>query len=178
MSKKSKSSRSTHVKEPHVVVQEAVTYAGKALAAKSNDSGQLDAHKKIADAIEVSTSLLYKWREPPKGKGSGQPNPLDRVAKLIVATGDDRIVDWLAQKAGGHFSRDEAHSPDPELNRASNALIKEFSLLIADVVSAVEDQEITCEESQHLREKWNILRKRTESFVQACEKGHFTKGKK
>ncbi len=178
MSKKSKPSRLTHVKEPHIVVQEAVTYAGKTLAAKSSDSGQLDAHKKIADAIEVSTSLLYKWREPPKGKGSGQPNPLDRVAKLILATGDDRIVDWLAHKAGGHFHRDDTHSPDPELNRASNALIKEFSLLIADVVNAVEDQEITCEESQHLRTKWDILRKRTESFVRACEKGHFTKGKK
>ena len=178
MSKKSKSHRQTHVKEPHIVVQEAVTFAGKALASKSSDGGQLDVHKKIADAIEVSTSLLYKWREPPKGKGSGQPNPLDRVAKLIVATGDDRIVDWLAHKAGGHFLRDEAHSVAPELTRASNALIKEISMLITEVVSAVEDQEVTCEESQHLRDKWNLLRKRTESFVKACENGDFSKAKK
>ncbi len=160
------------------MVQEAVTYAGKNLAAKSNDSGQLDAHKKIADAIEVSTSLLYKWREPPKGKGSGQPNPLDRVAKLIVATQDDRIVDWLAHKAGGHFIRDEAHSIQPELTRASNTLIKEISMLITEVVTAAEDQEITCEESQHLRDKWNILRKRAEGFIKACENGDFTKAKK
>lgn len=160
------------------MIQEAVTFAGKALAAKSNDSGQLDAHKKIADAIDVSTSLLYKWREPPKGKGSGQPNPLDRVAKLIVATGDDRIADWLAHKAGGHFLRDEIHAISPELTRASNALIKEVSMLITEVVCAVEDQEITCEESQQLRDRWNLLRKRTESFIQSCEKGDFTKSKK
>mgnify|MGYP006269596505 CR=1 FL=1 len=178
MTKKSKASRLTHVKEAHVVVQEAVTYAGKNLTTHSKEGGQLDAHKKIADAIEVSTSLLYKWREPPKGKGSGQPNPLDRVARLILATGDDRIVDWLAHKAGGHFIKDENHAVSAELTRASNALIKEFSLLIADVVSAVEDHEINCEESQHLREKWNLLRKRTESFVQACEKGQFSAGKK
>jgi hypothetical protein len=178
MSKKSKSSRLTHVKEAHVVVQEAITLAGKNLAAKSNDSGQLDAHKRIADAVEVSTSLLYKWREPPKGKGSGQPNPLDRVAKLIVVTQDDRIVDWLAQKAGGHFLRHDTLSLHPELNSACSTLIKEFSLLIVDMVSAVEDQEIDCEESQHLREKWNALRKRTEAFVQSCEKGDFGKGKK
>lgn len=178
MSKKSKAARQTHVKEAHVVVQEAIIHAGKFPGARLSDSAQLDAHKKIADAVEVSTSLLYKWREPPKGKGSGQPNPLDRVAKLIVATGDDRIVDWLAHKAGGHFYRDDTHPGMPELNRASNALIKEFSLLIVEVVTATEDQDINCEESQHLREAWNALRKRTENFVRACEKGNFSAGKK
>ena len=178
MSKKTKASRQTHIKEAHIVVQDAVTYAGKNLVASTKDGGQLDAHKKIADAVEVSTSLLYKWREPPKGKGSGQPNPLDRVARLIQATGDDRIVDWLAHKAGGHFQKDDHHNVSAELSRASSALIKEFSLLIVDVVAAAEDQEIDCEESQHLRDKWNILRKRAESFVRSCEKGDFGSGKK
>jgi hypothetical protein len=116
--------------------------------------------------------MLYKWREP-ADKGSGHPNPLDRVAKLISTTGDERIVDWLAHKSGGHFVRDELHTSSPELFRASNALIKDFSLLITELVNACEDQQISPAESVSLREKWNILRKRAEGFVQACEKGTY-----
>jgi len=116
--------------------------------------------------------MLYKWREQPH-KGSGHPNPLDRVAMLISATGDERIVDWLAHKSGGHFIRDEVHHTSPELFRASNALIKDFGLLITELANACDDQQIFPAESVALREKWNLLRKRAEGFVRACEKGTY-----
>ena len=79
--------------------------------------------------------MLYKWREPAE-RGSGQPNPLHRAARLIEVTGDTRIVDWLAAKAGGHFTPSEAEPAGAALDQAANALVREFGLLIAGVAEA------------------------------------------
>lgn len=171
MSAKAKSLRQKHVKESYQVIQEALLQAGKK-SIHSPASSQLQVHRSIAQALGVSTSMLYKWREPnPRGKT--QSNPLDRVATLITQTGDERILDWLAQKAGGHFQRDEAQSHPDKLPTASHTLVKEYSLLIARIVSIVEDHQVTPDESQELREKWDEIRKKTEIFVRACEKGTY-----
>ena len=172
MSKKAPAPRRTHVKEAHTVMQEALLRVGEASAPDGGKNAQVAAHKKVAAAVGVSASMLYKWREPAE-RGSGHTNPLERVAKLIAATGDERIVDWLAQQAGGHFVRDEAATASPVLARDANALVKEFSVIITEVVSAAEDNRITPDESQVLRTKWNALHKRTEAFVRACEKGSY-----
>ena len=60
------------------------------------------------------------------------------------------------------------------LDKAANALVREFGLLIADVADAIEDHSITADETQELREKWNGIRKRAETFVRRCEKGDFS----
>jgi hypothetical protein len=52
-------------------------------------------------------------------------------------------------------------------------LVKEFSVIITEVVSAAEDGRVLPDESQALRVKWNALQKRTEAFVRACEKGAY-----
>lgn len=170
MAKKSSQSKESHTKESHLVIQDALLHLGKQISSKKKT--QSEVHREIAKSLNISPAMLYKWREP-ADKGSGHPNPLDRVAKLISTTGDERIVDWLAHKSGGHFVRDELHTSSPELFRASNALIKDFSLLITELANACEDQQISPSESVSLREKWNILRKRAEGFVQACEKGTY-----
>ena len=135
MAKKSPQHRDSHTKESHLIIQDALLHAGKQSGSKKKT--QLEVHREIAKSLNISTAMLYKWREQPH-KGSGHPNPLDRVATLVSATGDERIVDWLAHKSGGHFIREEVHSASPELFRASNSLIKDFSLLITEVVSACE----------------------------------------
>jgi hypothetical protein len=171
MSAKAKSLRQKHIKESHQVIQEALLQAGKK-SIHSSASSQLQVHRLIAQALGVSTSMLYKWREPnPRTKTPS--NPLDRVATLIIETGDERILDWLAQKAGGHFQRDEVQSHPDKLPTASHTLVKEYSLLIARIVSMVEDHQVTPDESQELRERWDEIRKKTESFVRACEKGTY-----
>ncbi len=171
MPAKAKNLRHKHIKESHQVIQEALLLAGKK-STHTLASSQLQAHRSIAQALGVSTSMLYKWREPnPRGKT--QSNPLDRVATLITQTGDERILDWLAQKAGGHFQRDEVQSNPDKLPTASHTLVKEYSLLIARIVSIVEDHQVTPDESQELREKWDEIRKKTEIFVRACEKGTY-----
>lgn len=52
-------------------------------------------------------------------------------------------------------------------------MVREFGLLIAEVVDAADDQRVSPDESQRLREKWNLLRRRTEDFVRRCEKGDY-----
>lgn len=116
--------------------------------------------------------MLYKWRQP-AAHGSGQPNPLHRTAQLIALTGDTRVLDWLAQKAGGHFTPDEGEPGTGRLDKAANALVREFGLLIANVADAIEDQRVTTEETHELRAQWNLLRKRAEAFVRRCEKGDY-----
>ncbi len=171
MKKKPPASRRTHVKQPQEVVQDALLLAGR----KDGPEEQLEAHGRIAKQLGVSASMLYKWRQPAES-GSGSPNPLERTAQLLAVTGDTRIVDWLAHRAGGHFVRDEASEAPTELPRAANALVREFGLLIAEVVDASDDQRITPDESQRLREKWNLLRRRTEDFVRRCEQGDYGRG--
>jgi len=170
MAKKSPQHRNSHTKESHLVIQDALLHVVKSGTSKKKT--QLEVHHEVAKSLNISTAMLYKWREQPH-KGSGHPNPLDRVAMLISATGDERIVDWLAHKSGGHFIHDEVHHTSPELFRASNALIKDFGLLITELANACDDQQISPAKSVALREKWNLLRKRAEGFVRACEKGTY-----
>lgn len=169
MAKKPPAPRRTPIKEAHHVLQDALLKAGET----GGKDGQLGKHGAIAKSLGVSPSMLYKWREPAE-KGSGQPNPLHRTALLIDLTGDTRIVDWLAQKAGGQFTPIEGEAPAGNLDKAANALVREFGLLIADVADAIEDHSITADETQELREKWNGIRKRAETFVRRCEKGDFS----
>ena len=168
MAKKPPAPRRAPVKEAHHVLQDALLKAGETGAR----DGQLTKHGAIAKSLGVSPSMLYKWREP-ADQGSGQPNPLHRTALLIDLTGDTRIVDWLAQRAGGQFTPLEADAPVGDLDKAANALVREFGLLIADVADAIEDHRMTADETQELREKWNGIRKRTEAFVRRCEKGDY-----
>ena len=127
MAKKPPAPRRTPVKEAHHVLQDALLKAGETEAGK---------HAQIAKSLGVSASMLYKWREPAE-KGSGQPNPLHRTALLIDLTADTRIVDWLAQRAGGQFTPVEGEAPSGNLDKAANALVREFGLLIADVADAI-----------------------------------------
>jgi len=172
MSRKSPAARRTRIKAAHEVVEAALGHAA-ARGAKQG-LGKQAAHAAVARQLGVSTSLLYKWREPAEG-GSGQTNPLERAVQLIEATGDPRIVDWLCQRAGGSFAAENPTS-DPDLRRAANALVREFSLLIAEVVQATEDHVIDAEESRRLRASWDELRARCEGFVRTCERGGYTQG--
>ena len=167
MPKKPAAPRRSRVKEAHHVLEDALRKAGEA---RPGDQAQV--HGEVAKSLGVSTSMLYKWREPAE-QGSGQPNPLHRTAQLIVLTGDTRIVDWLAEKAGGQFTPVETEPAAGALDQAANTLVREFGLLIADVADAIADRRVTPDETQALRAKWNGLRKRAETFVRRCEKGDY-----
>lgn len=172
MRKKAPSVRRTRVKAPHEVVEDALEHAAAHRAREG--LGKQAAHAEVAKSLGVSTSLLYKWREPAIG-GSGQTNPLERAVQLIEATGDVRIVDWLCQRAGGSFAA-ENPSGDPDLRRAANTLVRDFSLLIAEIVQATEDHEVDHEEGRRLRARWDELRTRGEAFIRTAERGGYANG--
>ncbi len=134
--------------------------------------------KALAAKLNLSPALVYKWcqdsnKEDPDS--SGARNPLDRLAEIVQATGDERVVNWLCHEAGGFFVHNpRAHDDDneTELLRRTQALVKEFSELLSTVTSSIEnDGQIEDKEADLIRQKWETLKITAESFVVACETG-------
>jgi hypothetical protein len=131
--------------------------------------------KQIAADLGLSLSLIYKWAEPATETGSGATNPLDRIEQLLRSTNDDRVVQWICQRAGGFFIRNPKaiwpHPPD--LIPATNQVVQEFADLLAVVASAAADDQISPSESKTIRARWEDLKSATEAFVRCCEEGNF-----
>jgi hypothetical protein len=132
--------------------------------------------KQVASDLGLSLSMIYKWAEPSDAtSGSGSMNPLDRVDALVRSTGDDRVVHWLCQRAGGFFIQNpKASWPHPfQLIPATNQVVQEFADLLAVVATAAADNQITRAESRTIRARWEELKSATEGFVRCCEEGNF-----
>jgi hypothetical protein len=129
--------------------------------------------KAISADLDLSTSMIYKWTQPPTPEG-GIGNPLDRIEALIESTGDQRIVQWICQRAGGFFILNPHNVPHPHyLIPATNQIVQDFADLLAVVASAAADNQITAAESEQIRARWEELKTVTEGFVAACESGDF-----
>lgn len=131
--------------------------------------------KQVAAEMGLSLSMVYKWAEPSDDGGSGAANPLDRIAGLIAATNDPRIVQWICERAGGFFienprtGRVRSYSVLP----ATNQIVQEFADMLAVIASAALDNSITQAEAERIRSRWEDLKKVTEGFVRCCEDGDF-----
>ncbi len=140
----------------------------------------MKSHEVLKGSMEhvgVSPSLLYKWCQPGgEPTDSGATNPLDRLAKIFEATGDEQIISWLCQKADGFFCPNPKADKDATKNLFAHTqkLVSEFSDLL-QVVSASysEDGEICSKDSQRIRREWEDLKSAGESFLSACEEGNF-----
>lgn len=130
--------------------------------------------KHAAGELGLSLSMVYKWAEPPVDS-SGAANPLDRVTQLVRCSGDERIVQWICQQAGGFFIKNpKGNQPHPAfLVPAMNTVVQEFADLLAVVARSAEDSQITEKEAQSIRARWEKLKSVTEEFVQCCEAGNF-----
>ena len=129
--------------------------------------------KEVSADLELSTSMVYKWAQPGQQEG-GVGNPLDRIEALLQSTGDQRIVQWICQRAGGFFILNPKHAPHPHyLIPATNQIVQEFADLLAVVASAAADNKITAPEAEQIRARWEELKSVTEGFVAACESGDF-----
>ena len=130
--------------------------------------------KEISADLALSTSMIYKWAQPP-GPDGGIGNPLDRIEALLRSTGDERIVQWICQRAGGFFIQNPANAPHPHfLIPATNQIVQEFADLLAVVAKAAADDKITAPEAGQIRARWEELKSATEGFVAACESGDFS----
>jgi len=135
--------------------------------------------KAVAAAMNLSTSLLYKWCEPKDSPdAAGADNPLDRLAKIFEVTGDRAPVAWLCRQADGFFVR----NPSPnvrskiDLLRVTQGILKEFTELLDAVSKSFEDDgNIDANEAKRIRSEWEDLKTAMESFVVACEQGTYGK---
>jgi hypothetical protein len=133
------------------------------------------APKKVSADLGLSLSMIYKWAEPPDhAAGSGTGNPLDRIEALLQSTGDQRLVQWICQRAGGFFILNPKNSPHPHfLIPATNEIVQEFADLLAVIATAAADSQITRKEAEAIRARWEELKTVTEGFVACCEEGNF-----
>jgi hypothetical protein len=134
--------------------------------------------KKVAAAMNVSASLVYKWCEGSGEAGadeaSGALNPLDRVAALWDCTHDTALVDWLCRRAGGSFIPDPFRDKDidAEYVERTQRLIRDFSELLTSLSqSMIDDGRVDHPEAEAIRQHWQTLKQHAESFVLACEQG-------
>lgn len=132
--------------------------------------------KRVAAALGVSTSLVYKWCERPKNadgtSGSGALNPLDRLDTLIEVTGDDRPVRWLAENAHGFFVRNpsERRASGLGLLGQTQVIVKEFADLLKSLEDSLADGRIERAEAESIRHEWESLKSAGEMMVVSCER--------
>jgi len=135
--------------------------------------------KEVSSDLSLSTSMIYKWTQSRAGEGSGIENPLDRVEALYRSTGDNRLIQWLCQRAGGFFILNPKNTPQPHfLNPATNEIVQEFADLLQVISAAAADNQITATEAKQIRARWEELKSATEGFVACCEQGNFGPMKK
>jgi len=133
--------------------------------------------KSVASDVGVSTSLLYKWSQPPDESGSGSKNPLDRMMNLMHAANDPLMIEWICEQAGGYFVRnpDSKEERNYDVMPATNEIVSQFSSLLSEISKAAEDNAIADNESIRIRKVWDALKSFTEGFVTCCEQGDFQK---
>ena len=132
--------------------------------------------KRVAAALGVSTSLVYKWCERPTNAdgspGSGAPNPLDRLALLVEIAGDDRPVCWLAEACGGFFVRNPSGRPTTGLGllRQTQVIVREFADVLESIEDSLTDGRIDAAEAEGIRHEWEQLKSAGEMLVVSCER--------
>ena len=131
--------------------------------------------KQICADMGLSLSLIYKWAEPPTDEtGSGANNPLDRIEQLLRITNDERIAQWVCERAGGFYIHNPKSKPHAyQLIPSTNSIVQEFADMLGVIAVAAADNAITKEEAKAIRRRWEDLKPVTEGFVRSCEEGSF-----
>ncbi len=135
--------------------------------------------KKVAAAVGVSASLVYKWcekRGDPEST-SGTRNPLDRLRLLLEATGDESLLQWLCRQRDGYFVQNPA-AVARDFGSAyvnhTQKMLQDFSELLQVMSESIaNDGRIDTQESGRIRQEWEELKRYGEQFVCACEQGLF-----
>lgn len=135
--------------------------------------------KAVAARLKLSTALVYKWcQEPPSDdepQSSGARNPLDRLRKIVEATDDPRIVNWLCNASGGFYCANppaEPGEPEEQLLGTTQRVVQDFGDLLTKISRSIEnDGQITLDEADIIRQSWEQLKGQGEMFAVACERG-------
>ncbi|MEZ7956105.1 MAG: hypothetical protein QMC23_00500 [Rubritalea sp.] len=131
--------------------------------------------KEVASELGVSLSLVYKWAQEQSDTGSGSRNPLDRVVELYKLTGDPRILEYICEHSDGYFVRNPVSHCEKgfQVLPATNEIVAQFSSLLMRISAAAQDNSITNDEAEDIRNSWDKLKGYGEGFVRCCEEGDF-----
>lgn len=136
--------------------------------------------KGLAARLNLSTALVYKWCQESTHDdpgASGALNPLDRLKEIYLATRDDRLINWLCHVAGGTFVKNPQVRPgarEEQMLATTQRMVADFGHMLSAVSRSIEnDGQITAEEADHIRQTWESLKGKAETFVAACEKGMY-----
>jgi hypothetical protein len=136
--------------------------------------------KRVARALDISLSLVYKWTQPPRTKhnpaASGARNPLDKLVTIFHLSQDLEMIHFLCRVAKGYYTS----NPDALLHGNRNFVtatvraLNDFANMIHHAEqSLTDDGIIDDEESLELRAMWDKLKGQLERFIVSCEEGHF-----
>lgn len=141
--------------------------------------------KMLASKLNLSTALVYKWCQESHQhdpEGSGAKNPLDRLKEIYDITQDQRVINWLCHGAGGFFVPNAKVDPserEEHLLMTTQRVVQDFGELLTQISASVEnDGQISVEEADQIRERWESLKSQAECFVVACEQGQYRQAKK
>ena len=141
--------------------------------------------KALAAELRLSPALVYKWCQESSESdpdSSGARNPLDRLAEVVRATGDPRVVNWLCHEADGFFVKNPRRpedSIDEKLLYTTQRMVKEFGELLGTVSESIRDDGyISSDEADRIRVSWEALKSVNEGFAVACERGLYHPPKK
>jgi hypothetical protein len=127
--------------------------------------------KQIAAELGVSLSLVYKWAEPPL-VGSGTSNPLDRTELLTRISGGNAPLEWLCERMNGTFMPGTPPTiPDLHVYRSRPELMRELGCLLTALAEIATEGDISQPKVSLLRKRWEHVKKVTEIFIQAAERG-------
>lgn len=151
--------------ETHRVLKQAVDRAGP---------------KRVARALDISLSLVYKWTQPARTKdnptASGARNPLDKLLTIFELSQDLELIHFICQAARGYYTPNPVPHGTSRINFVTETVsaLNEFAdMLQFAEKSLTNDGSIDDLEAQRLRQQWNRLKGRLEHFVTSCEEGRF-----
>lgn len=140
--------------------------------------------KALAAKLNLSSALVYKWcQESPQDDpgSSGALNPLDRLKSIFDVTQDDRVLNWICMAGNGFYVMNPKVEPgasESKLLSTTQRMVNDFGELLNEVSKSVQnDNQISGEEADNIRQAWERLKTTAECFVVACERGMYRKFK-
>ena len=136
--------------------------------------------KRVARALDVSLSLVYKWTQPPRTKknpsASGARNPLDKLVTIFHLSDDLEMVQFLCRIARGYYTANPklAGKAGHSFVTATVTALNDFAdLMQLAEKSLTDDGRIDDNEAKKLRKNWDRLKGRLEHFIVGCEEGAY-----
>jgi len=99
---------------------------------------------------------------------------------VVESTGNKTPVEWLAQAVDGYLVENpKVDQESLPVVSATRNLLNEFSDMLSAVSESLEnDGKIDDKEAAAIRKEWEDLKRRSERFVVACERGVYNKDDK